>query len=126
MVGAVAHKCSPACSIWCNSSTPRSGRIEHSSSGRIWLGGNMPLFTSGGGLSTGTDMSSPERQMEEAHANRPNFKGTSSIVRMWAVSMTVCTPSGSAQKAGTTSRTRRRSHVAVRWGGRNRPMGFWS
>ena len=48
MVGAVAHECSPACSIWCISSTLRTGRIEHSSSGRSWSGGHMPLLTSGG------------------------------------------------------------------------------
>ena len=75
MVGAVAHECSPACSISCNNFTLRTGRIEHSSSGRSWLGGHMPLLTSGGGLATGTDVSRPEGQMEKAHARRPNFGG---------------------------------------------------
>ena len=38
----------------------------------------MPLLTSGRGLATGTNVSYPERQMEEAHAKRPNFRGASS------------------------------------------------
>ena len=36
MVGAVAHECSPACSMWRSSSTLRTGRTKHSSSGRSW------------------------------------------------------------------------------------------
>ena len=58
---------------------------EHSSSGRSWSGGHMPLLTSGGGLATGTDVSCPERQMEEAHAKGPNFRGISSVVGIRAV-----------------------------------------
>ena len=64
--------------------------------------------------------------MEEAHAKRPNFRGTGSVVGIWAVCRTACTPLGSAQKAATTSRTRGRSHVGLRWRGRNRLLGFWS
>ena len=79
MVGAVAHECSPACPMWCSSSTLRTGRIEHSSNGRTWSGGHMPLLTSRGGLATGSDVSCPERQMEEAHPKRPNFRGMSTI-----------------------------------------------
>ena len=33
MVGALAHKCSPASSIWGSTSTLRTSRTEHSSSG---------------------------------------------------------------------------------------------
>ena len=126
MVRAVAHECSPTCSIWCNSSALRTGRTKHSSGGRSWSGGHMPLLTSGGGLATGADVNCPERQMEEAHARRPNFSGMSSAVRIWAACRTVCTSLGSAQKAATTSRVRRRSHFGLRWGGRNWLMGFWS
>ena len=86
----------------------------------------MPLLTNGGGLATGIDVSCPERQMEEAHAKRPNFRGMSSVVGIWAVCRMACASLGSAQKAATTSRTRRRSHVGLRWGGRNWLMGFWS
>ena len=84
------------------------------------------MLTSGGGLATGTDVSCTEWQMEEAHAKRPNFRGMSSIIRIWAISRTACTSLGSAQKAATTSWTRRRSHVGLRWGGGNWLMGFWS
>ena len=96
MVGAVAHECLPACSIWCNGSTPRTGRTEHSSSGRSWSGGDMPFLTSGGGLATRNNVNCPERQMEEAHARRPNFSGISSAVGIWAACRTACTSLGSA------------------------------
>ena len=61
----------------------------------------------------------PARQTEEAHARRPNFSGTSSAVGIWAVCRTACTSSGSAQKAATTSRVRRRSHDGLRWRAKN-------
>ena len=80
MVGAVAHECSPARSIWCSSSTLRTGRTEYSSSGRSWSGAHMPLLARGGGLATGAEAYCPERQTEEAHARRPNFSGMSSAV----------------------------------------------
>ena len=80
MVGAVAHECSPACSIWCSSSTLGTGRTEHSSSGRSWSGAHMPLLARGGGLATGADVYCPATQMEEAHARRLNFSGMSSAV----------------------------------------------
>ena len=87
----------------------------------------MPLLTNGGGLATRTDVSGPERQMEDAHTKRPNFSGMSSAIRIWDACRTVCTSLGNAHKAATTSRTRRRSHVGLRWGGgRNWLMGFWS
>ena len=95
-MGHVAHKCSLACSIWCNSSTLRTGRMEHSSSGHSWLGGHMPLLTNGGGLATGTYVSCPERQMEEAHARRLNLSGMSSAVRIWAAYRTAGTSLGNA------------------------------
>ena len=79
-VGAVAQECSPACSIWCSSSPLRTGRTEHSSSGRSWLGVHMPLLARGGGVATGAGMYCPARQTEEAHARRSNFSGTSSTV----------------------------------------------
>ena len=60
-MGAVAHECYPACSIWCSSSTLRTGRTEHSSSGRSWSGAHMPLLARGGGLATGADVNCPER-----------------------------------------------------------------
>ena len=44
----------------------------------------MPLLTKTGGLATGTGVSCPERQMEEAHAKRPNLRGMCSIVGIWA------------------------------------------
>ena len=53
---------------------------RHSSIGRSWSGGHLPLLTSGGGLATGADMNCPERQMEEAHAGRANFSGMSFAV----------------------------------------------
>ena len=119
MVGAVAHECSPACSIWCSSSTLRTRRTEHSSSGRSCSRAHMPLLARGGGLATGADVNCPERQMEEAHARRPNFSGMSSAIGIWAACRTACTSLVSAQKAATTSRVRRRSHDGLRWGGRN-------
>ena len=112
MVGAVAHECSPACSIWCSSSTLRTGRTEHFSSGRSYAGAHMPWLAKGGGLATVADVNCPERQMEEAHARRPNFSGMSSAVDIWAACKTACTSLGSAQKAATTSRVRRRSKAA--------------
>ena len=124
MVGAVAHKCSPACSIWCSSSMLRTGRTEHSSSGRSWSRAHMPLLARGGGLATGADVYCPARQMEEAHARRLNFSRMSSAVGMWAACTTACTSLGSAQKVATTSRVRRRSHDGLRWGGRNWLMGL--
>ena len=124
MVGVVAHECSPACSIWCSSSTLRTGRTQHSSIGRSWSGGHMPLLTRGGGLATGADVNCPERQMEEAHTRRPNFSGMSSAVGTGVACRTACTSLSSAQKAATTSRVRRRSHVGLRWGGRNWMMGL--
>ena len=63
------------------------------------------------------DENCPERQMEEAHARRPNFSGMSSAVRISAACTTACTSLGSAQKAATTLQVRRRSHVGLRWGG---------
>ena len=78
MVAAVAHECSPASSIWRCSSTLRTGRTEHSSSGRSWSGAHMPLLATGGGLATRADVKCPRRQKEEAHAGRPNFSGMSS------------------------------------------------
>ena len=56
----------------------------------------MPLLTSGGGLATRPDVSYPERQMEEAHAKRPDFRGMSFAVAIWAVCKTTCTSLGSA------------------------------
>ena len=73
MVGAVAHGCSAASSIWCISFTLRTGTTEHSTSGRRWSGAHMPLLARGGGLATGADVNCPERKMEEAHARRPTF-----------------------------------------------------
>ena len=78
----------------------------------------MPLLSSGGGLATGTNVSCPETQMEDAHASSPNLSGTSSAVGFWAASRTACMSLGSAQKAATTSRVRRRSYVGLRWGSR--------
>ena len=124
MVGAVTHKCSPACSNSCRSSTLRTGRIEHSSSRRNWSGRHMPLLTSGGGLATEIDVSFPKRHMQEAQAKRPDFRGMSSVVGIWFVCRMACTSLGSAHKAATTSGTRRRSHVGLRWGGRNWLMEF--
>ena len=79
----------------------------------------MPLLTGGGGLATGIDLGCPERQMEEAHTKRPNFRGMSSVFGIGAVYRMACTSLGSAHKAATTSLTRRRSHVGLTWGGRN-------
>ena len=70
----------------------------------------------GRGLATGADVNCPERQTEEAHARRPDISGMSSAFRIWAACRTACTSLGSAQKAATTSRVRRRSLVGLRWG----------
>ena len=61
MVGAVAHECSPACSICCSSSALRNTRPEHSSSGRSWSRAHMPLLAGGGGRATGANVNCPER-----------------------------------------------------------------
>ena len=124
MVGAVAQECSPACSIWCSSSTLRTGRTEHSSSGRSWSGAHMPLLARGGGVATGAHVYYLARQMEEAHARRPNFSGMSSAVGMWAACRTACTSLGSGQKAATTWRVRRWSNDGLGWGARNWQMGL--
>ena len=123
-VGAVAQECSPAWSIWCSSSPLRTGRTEHSSKGRSWSGVHMPLLARGGGVATGVGVCCPARQTEQAHDRRPNFSGTSSAIGIWAVCRTACTSLGSAQKAATTSRLRRRSHDGRRWGAKNWLMGL--
>ena len=86
----------------------------------------MPLLTSRGGLAIGTDVSCPERQMEKAHGKRSNLRVMSSAFGIWVAYNTACTSLAGAQKAATTSRTLRRSHIGLRWGGRNLLMGFWS
>ena len=99
-------------------------QAEHSSGGRSWSGVHMPLLARGGGVATGAGVYCPSRQTEEAHARRPNFSGTSSAIGIWAACRTACTSLGSAQKAATTSRVRRRSYDGVRWGARNWLMGL--
>ena len=87
-------------------------------------GVHMPLLARGRGVETRAGVYCSVRQTEEAHARRPNFSGTSSAVGMWAACRTACTSLGSAQKAATTSRVRRRSHDGLRWGARNWLMGL--